>query len=459
VGKAQRAHQWLNDQKTIIGPRVFKEEPMYKLNNLVPNLTTAHSGPLFHVEKLLLSSVATIESWFRQKWQQTPPPLTSSVDLRHAGFKLAPIDTNLFPAGFNNLNPDFMPLCIQAMQSALFEYFPTCKNIILLPESHTRNRFYMQSLAALRDIFVKAGFVLRIASLDPEITSPQEIVLEDGMTLLIEPLIQKGKAVGTADFTPCLLVLNNDLSSGIPPILQGIQQRIQPSPQLGWTSRLKSKHFSFYNEVVEEFSALLDFDPWLINPYFRAVEGIDFMAQDGIENLSQAVEELLALIAEKYKKMAITDQPFVTIKADNGTYGMGVMMVKSADEIRQLNRKQRTRMATSKGGRKIDKVILQEGVYTFETMPNGAVAEPVVYMIGSFVVGGFYRVHQDRREDENLNSPGMHFEPLAFSDACNMPQWDLEPLDSPNRFYAYGVIARLAALAAAREIAALGEKQ
>ena len=66
-------------------------------------------------------------------------------------------------------------------------------------------------------------------------------------------------------------------------------------------------------------------------------------------------------------------------------------------------------------------------------------------------------MHKDRRKDENLNAPGMHFEPLAFDSACNMPQDDLEPLDYPNRFYTYGVIARLAALAAAREIAAVGE--
>jgi oxygen-independent coproporphyrinogen-3 oxidase len=30
------------------------------------------------------------------------------VDLRNAGFKLAPVDTNLFPAGFNNLNLDLI---------------------------------------------------------------------------------------------------------------------------------------------------------------------------------------------------------------------------------------------------------------------------------------------------------------------------------------------------------------
>jgi glutamate--cysteine ligase len=45
----------------------------------------------------------------------------------------------------------------------------------------------------------------------------------------------------------------------------------------------------------------------------------------------------------------------------------------------------------------------------------------------------------------------MHFEPLAFAEPCNTPSEVLSASEHPNRFYVYGVIARLAALAAARE--------
>ncbi|KTD48637.1 glutamate--cysteine ligase [Legionella rubrilucens] len=422
----------------------------------VPHLTTAHCGPLYHVEKVILNQVATIESWFRQQWQLTPPSLTSSVDLRHAGFKLAPVDTNLFPAGFNNLNRDFLPLCIQAAQATLVDYQPGCRQILLLPENHTRNRFYMQSLSVLRDILVKSGFVVRIGSLDPEVTAPQEIVTDNGVKLLIEPIIRDNNRLGLRDFNPCLLVLNNDLSTGVPDSLKGLEQRIVPTAKLGWSSRLKSSHFMFFEEVAQEFSHLVNLDPWFINPYFKAVDRIDFMAQEGVDNLANETEQLLKVIQDKYTTYGIEEKPFVAVKADNGTYGMSVMMVHDAEQLRQLNRKQRTKMAASKGSQKVERVIIQEGVYSFEVMPDGAVAEPVVYMIGPFVVGGFYRVHQGRGSDENLNAPGMHFEPLAFAQACNMPRDDLDPVECPNRFYAYGVIARLAALAAAREIAAVG---
>jgi glutamate--cysteine ligase len=349
-----------------------------------------------------------------------------------------------------------MPLCIQATQSVLIDYFPDCTKILLIPENHTRNTFYLESLNVIRTIFVKAGFIVRIGSLDPNLKDPMEVQLEHGDTLLIEPIQRQGDRVGMEDFNPCFLMLNNDLSQGIPDILQGLQQQIRPTAQLGWSSRLKSTHFNFYDEITHEFSELLGMDSWLINPYFSSVQGMDFMAQEGIDRLAIEVEKILTQIRDKYATYGIKEKPFVVIKADNGTYGMSVIMVHDAEEVHQLNRKQRTKMSASKGGRKVDRVLIQEGVYTFETMPNGSVAEPVVYMIGQFVVGGFYRVHKERGIDENLNSPGMHFEPLAFAQACNMPSEDLESVEYPNRFYVYGVIARLAALAAAREIAAIG---
>ena len=422
----------------------------------VPHLTTAHSGPLHHVEAVILNQVTTIEAWFRQQWLETPPPITSSVDLRHAGYKLAPVDTNLFPAGFNNLNRDFMPLCIQAAQSVLVDNFSTCLKILLVPESHTRNQFYLQSLSVLRTIFSKAGFIVRIGSLDPTLTSPTEFIADNGERVLIEPLQRFNSRVGLADFNPCLLLLNNDLSTGIPDILQGLQQPIRPMIELGWASRLKSQHFKHYNDVATAFAKLVNMDPWLINPLFSAVDGIDFMAQAGLDGLAEEADKLLVAIREKYAAYDIKETPFIAVKADNGTYGMGVMMVQDGAQLLQLNRKQRTRMAASKGSQKVSRVLLQEGVYSFETMPNGGVAEPVVYMIGPYVVGGFYRVHQGRGIDENLNAPGMHFEPLAFAHACNVPCEELGVVNSPNRFYAYGVIARLAALAAAREAKALG---
>jgi glutamate--cysteine ligase len=135
---------------------------------------------------------------------------------------------------------------------------------------------------------------------------------------------------------------------------------------------------------------------------------------------------------------------------------MGIMTVKSVDDVRNLNRKTRNKMSTIKEGQPVQEVLIQEGVYTFESV-DGAVAEPVVYMMDQFVVGGFYRVHTERGMDENLNSPGAKFVPLAFETNCHTPDCGGKPGDPPNRFYTYGVVARLANLAAAIEIEELVE--
>jgi glutamate--cysteine ligase len=418
----------------------------------VPCLVTAQTGPIQLLEQHILMNQSKIEAWFRKKWREYPAPFYSSVDLRNAGFKLAPVDTNLFPAGFNNLNPDFLPLCVQAVQAVLERLVPGCTRILLIPENHSRNMFYFASIERLQEILLKAGYEVRIGSIDPELTDQKTISLASNQEITLFPVIRVENKLKVTDFEPCFILLNNDLSDGIPPILENLQQTIIPSVKLSWATRLKSKHFQCYDLVSHEFAKLIDIDPWLINPIFNNCDQVDFMTGEGDACLYTQVEKIFTSITDKYREYHIDKQPFVVIKADAGTYGMGVMMVNSPEEIKNLNRKERTKMSVGKGKQKITNVIIQEGVYTFESVgSNHAVAEPVVYMIGQHVVGGFYRVHTQKGPTENLNAPGMHFEPLAFVCPCNAPEFNQQTNCETNRFYAYGVIARLAALAAAME--------
>jgi glutamate--cysteine ligase len=416
----------------------------------VPRLTTALAGPLPDLERQLIKSQAETEHWLRGQWQDHAAPFYCSVDLRNSGFKLAPVDTNLFPGGFNNLNPDFRPLCVQAAMNAIEKACPDARGLVLIPENHTRNQYYLQNVAVLQTILRQAGINVRIGSLLGEITAPTEITLENGAKLKLEPLERRGNRLTVDGFDPCVVLLNNDLSAGTPGILQNLEQAVLPPLHAGWTVRRKSNHFAAYRQVAEEFAGLLGIDPWFINPYFEKCGKINFQEKKGEECLEGYVTEILDDIRAKYKEYGITQDPFVIVKADAGTYGMGVMTVKDPSEVRELNRKQRNKMAVVKEGLEVREVMVQEGVYTFESVEDAA-AEPVVYMIDHFVVGGFYRVHTARGQDQNLNAPGMQFKPLAFAEPCSSPNPD-DPGCPPNRFYAYGVIARLALLAAAIEL-------
>ena len=422
---------------------------------MVPHLVTALNGPLLDLEKKILNNTPAIERWFRLEWQEHTPPFYCSVDLRNAGFKLAPVDTNLYPGGFNNLAPEMLPLAVQAAMAAIEKYCPDARNLLLVPEGNTRNSFYLQNIARLMQIFRQTGLNVRLGSFSPDITGPTPIDLPDGTTLTLEPLERSanGRRLGLKNFDPCTILLNNDLSAGIPPIFDNLnEQTLLPPLHAGWAVRRKSNHFSAYDEVVKKFAKMNDIDPWMLNPYFAKCGQVNFNDGSGEDGLIVQVDALLTKIRKKYREYGIKETPFVIIKADAGTYGMGIMTVKEGSEVRSMDRKQRSRMAVVKDGLEVTDVILQEGVHTFERI-NDSVAEPVVMMIDRYVVGGYYRVHADRDINENLNAPGAHFVPLAFAQQHSLPDMHAKPgTAAPNRFYLYGVVARLALLAASIEL-------
>jgi len=381
------------------------------------------------------------EAWFKTAFEQTPPPPYCSVDLRFSGYKLAPVDTNLFPAGFNNLHTDNIHHAIESAKSLAESYVTHCKRIMIVPENHTRNIFYFESLAVLQTIFLEAGFEVRIGSLLPEIYQPYSVSLPSGKKIILEPIIREKDYIKCDNFIPCMILLNHDLSEGVPEILKNISQKVAPPLELGWWSRKKSEHFQYYQEAANDFASAFQLDPWFINAYFDVCQNVDFEMGANQADLIQKVDSLLEKIKVKYQEYKISADPYVVIKADSGTYGMGILTVKNSDEIINMNHKERAKMLSTKGNQKIHQVMIQEGVYTIDTVKKNQqsiIAEPVVYMLERHVIGGFYRIHPQRKEDENLNAPGMEFKPIDIL-TCE-------------HFEKYQIIGRLALLAAAREL-------
>ena len=422
---------------------------------MVPHLITALTGPINELEQRILESMPAIERWFRLEWMEHTPPFYTSVDIRNAGFKLAPVDTNLFPGGFNNLTAEMLPLAVQAAMAAIEKICPEAKNLLLIPEKHTRNTFYLTNVKRLMQIFHQAGLNVRLGTLDEEIKAPTTLALPDGSELVVEPLVRPRGRLGLKNFDPCTILLNNDLSAGIPKVLENLhEQYLLPPLHAGWAVRRKTHHFQSYEEVAKKFAKLLGMDPWLINPMYGQCGEVNFAESTGLDCVQSNVDTLLGKVRRKYKEYGINEKPFVVVKADNGTYGMGIMTVRDAKELAEINRRTRNKMSVIKDGQEVSEVIIQEGVPTYERI-NDAVAEPVVYMIDRYVVGGFYRVHAERGVDENLNAPGSSFVPLAFDHSHQLPRPGEKPgASAPNRFYMYGVVGRLAMLAASYELEA-----
>jgi glutamate--cysteine ligase len=423
---------------------------------MVPHLVTALTGPINELEQRVLDSMPAIERWFRLEWMEHTPPFYSSVDIRNAGFKLAPVDTSLYPGGWNNLTDDMLPLAVQAAQAAIEKICPEARNLLVIPENNARNTFYLANVARLVRIFQMAGLNVRVGSIDPAIKSPKKIELPNGETVCLEPVVRGKRRLGLKHFDPCTILLNNDLSAGTPGILEDLhEQYLLPPLHAGWSVRRKSNHFHSYEEVSKRFGKLLGIDPWLINPMYARASGVDVAEGQGMDVLISHVDALLTKIRRKYKEYGINEKAFVVVKADNGANGMGVMTVRDVKDLEALGRRPRSKTTSAAGeAQEPGEVIVQEGVLTNERVHDG-VAEPVVYMMDRYVVGGFYRVHAERSPDENLNLPGASFVPLAFSESAHLPQPGAKPgASAPNRFYMYGVIGRLAMVAASYELEA-----
>ncbi len=388
-----------------------------------------------------------IFEWVANKRATLGAPFYSSIDIRHAGFKLAPVDTNLSPAGFNNLSQKARERAASRVAKRLKEYDRDTARVLIIPENHTRNLGYLSNLAALKSVLELAGGEVEIGSLTATPEAPLDLVGAHGEPVQELALTRDGTLLKTASgFTPQLILLNNDLTAGLPDLLRGLTQPVVPRPAQGWHRRRKSIYFDAYEALAREFASQFAFDPWLINAEFHKCGRVNFGEKQGLDCVALGVEKVLHKIRTHYARYGISHEPYVYVKSDSGTYGMGIMTVKSGDEVLEINKKIRNKMNVIKEGVQSTEVIIQEGVPTFDVI-EGAPAEPMVYAVDGFAVGGAYRVNAERDTEGNLNAAGMRF--VGMCDETEKNADSVSVLDC--NFGALGLIASLASLAARRE--------
>lgn len=389
-----------------------------------------------------------IEHWFAEKRREAAPFIYSSVDLRHSRYKIAPVDTNLFPAGFNNLSPAARERASRFIARFLEDKHPSVKRIVIVPENHTRNLPYLDNVATLMGLFEALGLEVQLGGLAAEAGSPVQLESPSGRALTQYHMRRDGGTLSLENgFVPDLIIVNNDMTAGSPPMLQLLTQPVLPPVGMGWYRRRKSVHFAAYKNLIDDFAQRFSLDPWLLAAEFHQCGVVDFKERTGLDCVASGIDKVLSRVREKYKQYGIKDEPYAFVKADSGTYGMGIMTVRSADDILELNKKERNKMQVIKEGTPVHEVIIQEGVPTADRVGDKP-AEPMVYMIDGVPVGGMYRVNAQRDAYGNLNAQGMEFTGMCdeTEDLCNK----FKSVENCH-FRSFGIIAAIAALAAARE--------
>lgn len=386
-----------------------------------------------------------INNYLDSKQTEIHVPIYASVDIRESKHKFAPVDHNIYPAGFNNICALDLEASSYIFSKALKKISPNAQTVGIIPESHTKNLFYLDHLAVLGKTIRDAGQSIRYFSFDEEVFSSdpncQEVKLlsQSNYDITIErAMIKDGHIYISSDQTPIdIAIMNNDQSKPLDVNWHQIKTPIVPTPHIGWFKRKKIDHFKYYQQVANEFCEHFFINPDLIQARFKYVDNVDFMSKEGLDELSKEVDKLFQELPDQVEKK-------IFIKASQGTYGMGISVVSSAQEVLDMNRKLRNKMDIGKNGKKFTSVVIQEGIDTILKYDNDP-AEVAIYLVDGISVGGFMRVNGLKDTLSNLNSKGMVFKKFCISEIR-------ENQDHQAKEATYSVIARLATLASGLEI-------
>jgi len=394
------------------------------------------------LELFITNNWNEINNYLDNCFKDLPAPFYSSVDIRESKNKFAPVDLNIYPAGFNNVCTLDLDASIGYFKKLIVKLAPTATSIAIIPESNTKNTFYLDHLAIL-------GRTIRDAGYDVYFTSP-DLTLFDGKDSI--QLISHSKydveihrtrvcedgficLKDLPDVKIHLAILNNDQSSPLDFKWDELSTPVYPTPKIGWFKRQKINYFKYYKQVADKFCEKFLINPELIQAKYMTIENVDFSSKEGLDNLSQAVDQL---------KETLNPATKIFVKASQGTYGMGISVVSSGEDIAKMNRRARNKMDIGKNKIKFTSILLQEGIETilkYDEMP----AEVAIYLIDGHSIGGFMRANSEKDSQANLNSKGMVFKKFCISEIR-------QNQDHKAKESVYTVIARLATLASCYEI-------
>lgn len=396
------------------------------------------------IHQRIVENCEAVGHWFDEKSKGLCFSIYSSFDVRDSGWKVAPVDANIFPAGFNNICHADKEKAPILMKSYLTTHYPHIGGrIAVLTEEHTNNAYYWENIWTLKDVLTKAGFEVFI-SLPRNLAGPIHVQSVSGHDLTVYEAVNKSGETFVNGEKIDLIICNNDFSENYTIWSSGLRTPMNPPRELGWYRRRKHHFFKQYNQLAGEFASLIKLDANLLQIETELYEKFDANDPDKIEDLATKVDVFLAKLKEKYKSQNLNVEPFCFIKNNSGTYGLAVIQAHSGAEIRDWSGKARKKMKAAKGGRDVEELIIQEGIPTRFQDDDGGSAEPCIYMIGDQLVGGFLRAHSKKGPEENLNSPGAVYKRLCMSDLhMDMPGCPMENV--------YGWISKLSALAIAWE--------
>ncbi len=368
------------------------------------------------IHQRICENYPAIQKWFSQKTKELDYPIYSSYDIRDGDYKISNVDANIYPAGFNNICPTDKESAVDLFKKYIHvHYGDSTKKILLVTEEHTNNPYYLENVATLQQLLTEGGFTVHVA-FPSNLETPLELTSITGRKVIVNSGYENSPFL--KEFNPDLIISNNDFSLSLQEWGDQTSKPINPPRQLGWYQRKKSRYFVNYNQLVNEFAVVAGFDPFLLRVETEEFLNFDISSDESRDQLAQQVDLFLAKLKSEYQKRGITQEPFCFVKNNSGTYGLAVVRVSSGAEVKEWTYKSRKKMKAAKGGRDVEEVIIQEGIPSVVTSEESS-AEPVIYMVGCELAGGFLRTHAEKSSTESLNSPGAVYKKLCVTDLAD----------------------------------------
>lgn len=354
--------------------------------------------------------------WFDSQKKQ-PFPVYASFDIRVNDNKIAIVDANLFPAGFNNIHVEDWDRASEAWRQTLDPWVKPGQALLLLTEEHTLNLRYWDHVFVLKQLLQKHFKVWliwpRVVLKSSSVTSANHGTLTVYGAHPEQPAWQN-ESIG-------LILSNNDFSADYGNWFEAWKDvPLIPPPSCGWRLRHKANFFHWYNQLSQEAARILDIDPYRLQIETLSIQ-IPLGDDDAMVTVAEAIRQFSQNLYRTYQIRGWQYSDTIFLKNARGTYGLGVLPIENASQFQNFNYHQRKKLKAAKANWVTQDFILQEAVATHLTHNDG-LKEPVLYYVGRNCVGGFWRVFgQSHQSLVSFNAPGAYFIPEKRASLLSHP--------------------------------------
>ncbi len=357
-----------------------------------------------------------VSGWFEKHLKRIPVPLLASVVIKDSGFKTTISDVQFFPTGLNHVAKADLRNAPQLIKKYFKKYhsdIEKLKKILLLATVRHSNPFYYEHLFTLIQLLKKSNLKVELGTLET-LDAPSKIKTPSKKTLKIFPVTFAGDKIRVGKFDPDFVLLTDPFTSDLTLKLSNLKQPLNPPYKVLSYMHKRSDSLNIFNTLAKDFSDLIGIDPWLISTQFHVDTHVNFEEKSGVEKIATSTNILLQNLEQKYREYKVAQRPAVQIVNNRGTYGMGILSIRSPKELSELYFKKKAKKINGKSQSVINEVLIQEAV-PVRPLFNKFVGETVAYLLGNEITGGYIKTYTDKTAKNILSSREFLFQPVVMT--------------------------------------------